>query len=338
MKKILLTFDYELYFGANSGTQANSIIKPTERIRSMLAKYHVKGTFFVDAGYLLKLKFYKADYPSLEQDYKSLVNQIQLLALEGHEIQLHIHPHWEDSYYDGQKWVMDTSRYRLHDFSKEEVEDIVKRYKEVLTKLIDNKIFVFRAGGWCLQPFSHLKEALKKHGIYLDSTVYQGGKNESVTHYFNFKNAPEMSKWQFEDDPLKVEAKGFFIEVPIASYKLSPWFFWKFLYLKKFGGAKHKVFGDGMAAGGSIFDKLRMLTQTTHSVVSMDGYKSSFLLDAYQAFLENKVQENFVVIGHPKAMSEYSLEKLEAFILKSQKRQCITYKEFDDAVSNNQQL
>jgi hypothetical protein len=332
MKKILLTFDYELYFGANSGTQENSIIKPTERIRRVLAKYQIKGTFFVDAGYLLRLESYQTQYTTLRQDYKSLVNQIQLLALEGHEIQLHIHPHWEDSYYDGQKWVMDTSRYKLHDFSQEEVDDIVQRYKGVLTNLIDNKIFVFRAGGWCIQPFSHLKESLKKHGIYVDSTVYQGGKNESVTHYFDFTNAPQMSKWQFEDDPLQADKKGFFTEIPIASYKLSPWFFWKFLYLKKFGGEKHQVFGDGMAAGGSIFDKLRMLTQMTHSVVSMDGYKSSFLMDAYQAFLKDKERDNFVLIGHPKAMSPYSLKQLEQFIIKSKKTKTITYKEFDNAV------
>lgn len=336
MKKILLSFDYELYFGSDTGTQVNSITRPTEKIRRLLAKYQIQGTFFVDAGYLLKLQSYQKKYPNLAYDYLQLVEQIQTLAKEGHEIQLHIHPHWEDSFYDGQRWVMDTSRYRLHDFSKEEVQGIVKRYKEVLTQLVENKIFVFRAGGWCLQPFSHLQEALKKEGVYMDSTVYHGGKNESITHYFDFRKAPKRSQWRFEDDPLQIDPKGFFTEIPIASYQLSPWFFWKFLYLKKFGGKKHQVFGDGVAAGGSTKDKLRMLTQMTHSVVSMDGYKSSFLLEAYQTFLQDKTQKNFVVIGHPKSMSEYSLEKLENFIVNAQKRECTTYKEFDDAISTNQ--
>jgi len=329
MKKILLTFDYELYFGSNAGTPERSIIQPTDKIRTLLAKYEVKATFFVDAGYLLKLASYQKEYPALAQDYDRLVAQIRSLVAEGHEIQLHIHPHWEDSHYDGTQWLMDTSRYRLHDFSQEEVEGIVKRYKKVLSDLTDKSIFVFRAGGWCLQPFSHLHHALKKEKIYLDSTVYEGGKNQSDTHYFNFNNAPQKTQWQFEDDPLKENPQGFFTEIPIASYPLSPWFFWKFLYVKKFGGAKHKVFGDGSATGGSRFDKLRMLTQRTRSVVSMDSYKSSFLTKAYQRFLKNEQEDNFVVIGHPKAMSEYALEKLEAFIIASQQTQKITYKEFE---------
>jgi peptidoglycan/xylan/chitin deacetylase (PgdA/CDA1 family) len=336
MKKILLTFDYELYFGTNSGTQENCIIKPTEKIRKLLAKHEVKATFFVDAGYLLKLEQHKESCSSLQRDYKSLVNQIQLLGLEGHEIQLHIHPHWEDSFYDGKQWVMDTSRYRLHDFSKEEVEDIVKRYKEVLTKLIDNKIFVFRAGGWSIQPFVHIKNALKKHHIYFDSTIYKGGEYKSQTHYFNFRNAPKSTKWHFEDDPLIEKHQGFFTEIPISSYRLSPWFFWKFVCFKKFGGAKHKVFGDGMAAKGSKLDQFKMLTQMTHSVVSMDGYKSSFLLKAYHKFLKDENQENFVVIGHPKSMTLYALEKIEKFIIERQKSQFTTYKELENAISNNQ--
>lgn len=338
MKKILLTFDYELYFGAYSGTQEKSIIHPTQRVLEVLNKYHIKGTFFVDAGYLLKLEFYKEHYPNLSQDHATLLQQIQRLVVEGHEIQLHIHPHWEDSFYDGQKWVINTSRYRLHDFTKEEIEEIVARYKRVLEQFTPHPIFVFRAGGWCLQPFNLLKEALQKHHIYFDSTVYHGGKNKSQTHYFDFTQAPKMPKWRFDSDPLKPKPQGFFTEIPISSYRLSPWFFWKFLYHKKFGGEKHRVFGDGIAAGGSKLDKVRMLTSSTHSVVSMDGYKSSFLWDAYEAFLRDETEENFVVIGHPKAMSEYSLAKLERFLSKSQNRDYITYKELDNALPNHQSL
>jgi len=327
VNNILLTFDYELFFGSNSGTQENCIINPTNKIIKLLRKHKIKATFFIDSGYLLKLQAFKTEYPKIDKDYKTIISQIETLHKEGHEIQLHIHPHWEDSHYNGQKWIIDTTRYRLHSFSKEEVEDIVYRYKKVLTDIIGDKIFAHRAGGWCIQPFLHIKDALKKHNIWLDTTLFENGKNNSSTHYFNFKKLPPQTSWSFEDDPTKEDKNGFFKEIPISAYRLSPLFFWKLVYFKKFGGAKYKTFGDGIASGGSNLDKLRMLTQYTHSVVSMDGYKISFLEKAYRLFLKKKESDNFVVIAHPKSMSEYSLEKLEEFILKNIYRNFTTYKE-----------
>jgi hypothetical protein len=327
MNNILLTFDYELFFGSNSGTQEKCIIEPSNKIIKLLEKYQIKTTFFIDSGYLLKLQAFKEKYPKIERDYKDIIAQIKTLHQKGHEVQLHIHPHWEDSYYNGKKWIIDTSRYRLHHFSKEEVDDIVYRYKKVLTDIVGEAIFTHRAGGWCIQPFSHLKDALKKHHIWLDSTVFKNGKNNSTTHYFNFKNIPNKTAWNFENDPTEEDSKGFFREIPISTYKLSPLFFWKLVYFKKFGGAKYKIFGDGTASGGSKWDKLRMLTQYTHSVVSMDNYKISFIEKAYQHFLREEDSKNFVVIAHPKSMSEYSLEQLEIFIKKNIHKKFTTYRE-----------
>jgi len=314
MSNIFITLDYELFFGSNSGTQEKSIIEPTNRLLKVLNKFQIKATFFVDSGYLLKLDEYRKKYSILEKDYQTIMEQIKSLDKKGHDIQLHIHPHWEDSYFDGKKWIIDTSRYKLHDFPSDEIEDIVYRYKKVLTDIVGDKVFVFRAGGWCMQPFDKIKDALKKNNIWLDSTVFKNGKNNSKTHFFDFTKAPDKTKWKFENDPLIEDTNGFFTEVPISSYKVSPLFFWELAFFKKFGGKEHRAFGDGFATGGSKWDKLRMLTRSTYSVVSIDGYKSSYLLKAYNTFSKNKNNENFVVIGHPKALTQYSLKNLEKFI------------------------
>lgn len=323
-KNILITLDYELFFGSKAGTQENSILYPTKRLVNILDKYNTKATFFVDSGYLVKLEEFKSKFPSLEKEYQEIVTQIKKLDKNGHSIQLHIHPHWEESHYDGHQWIMDTSRYRLHDFNESEINDIVFRYKKVLTNIVGDKIFAHRAGGWCIQPFDKLKNIFKKHNIWLDSTVFENGMNHSKTHYFDFRNSPKKSNWSFESDPLIEESNGFFKEFPISAYKLSPLFFWKLIFFKKFGGKEHKVFGDGSAASGSKKDKIRMLTSFTNSVVSIDGYKSSFLQDAYDTFLNKKDNKNFIIIGHPKAMSEYSLKKLENFIIKNKSSNFIT--------------
>ncbi len=325
---ILITLDYELFFGSKVGSVEQCILTPTNKLLALLNKHAIKATFFVDSGYLVKLQEFRKIYPLVEEEYQKVLTQIQKLDKEGHSIQLHIHPHWEDSYHNGQEWVMDTTRYRLHDFSETEIEDIVSRYKKALTDIVGDKVFAHRAGGWCIQPFLKIKNALKKHNIYMDSTLFKNGKNDSQTHYFNFKDMPSKTEWSFEDDPLKEEKNGFFKEVPISAYRLSPFFFWKLVYFKKFGGIEHQGFGDGTAAGGSRIDKLRMLTKYTHSVVSIDGYKASFLEKAYRSFLEKKALKNFVIIGHPKSMSEYSLKKLEQFILNNKNETFITMRSF----------
>lgn len=328
MSNIFLTLDYELFFGSRAGSVENCMLKPTNKLLAVLDKHHIKATFFVDSGYLLRAKAEQAKSLKLVNEYNNVVQQLKKLDAEGHSIQLHIHPHWEDSYHDGSQWIMDTRRYKLHDFMENEIDDIVSKYKKTLTDIVTHKVFAHRAGGWCIQPFFKLHKAFTKHNIWLDSTVFENGKNHSKTHFFNFKNSPKKTAWSFENDPLIEEEEGFFKELPISAYRLSPWFFWRLIFFKKFAAKEQHNFGDGTAAGGSTLDKLRMLVKPTNSVVSIDGYKSSFLERAFQAFQKKDDNRNFVIIGHPKSMSEYSLKKLENFIIKNNSNNFKTIRDF----------
>ncbi len=312
---IFLTLDYELFSGSNPGSVENSIIIPTQKLLEVGDKYGVKFVFFVDSGYIDKLSHYIDKYPSAQKDFDAITKQIKELHEGGHDIQLHIHPHWEDCTYDESGWHMDTSRFRIHSFTQDEIEDIVKRYKKVLVDIVSDEIFAYRAGGWCLQPFDKLKNALKKNGIWLDSTVYDDGYNSSKTHFYDFREFPKKSFYRFEDDPVVEDENGFFTEIPISTYKVSPLFFWQFAYYKKFGKNEHKVFSDGIGAGGtSNSSMLRMLTKPSKSLVSMDGYRAKLLKNALKSNSKNDFDGNFVVIGHPKALTPYSLQKLDQFL------------------------
>jgi len=324
---IYITLDYELYFGAKSGTAQKSIIEPTEALINIADKHAVKLVFFVDVGYLIKLDQFKSKDAHIAKEHEIVFDQVAHLANSGHDIQLHIHPHWEDSYYEKGKWNIDTSRYKLSDFSEEEVIRIVTTYKNYLESIANKPFFAFRAGGWCIQPFSKIMRALKENEVWLDSTVFYGGRNASKTHFFDFKYAPDNDYWKFEEDPLVINNDGYFTELPIASQKLSPLFFWKFAIIKKLGGTLHKSFGDGNAAGGSKKDKLRMLTKVSNSVVSIDGYKASYLNSAYKK-AKKKKRNHFVVIGHPKALTPYSLKKLDEFLPQIKNDKVITFKDY----------
>ena len=146
---IYLTFDYELYFGERTGSARNCILHPTQLLKEVADKHKIKLVQFVDVGYIIKLEEFKTSHPELEEDYQSITKQIKQLYQEGHDIQLHIHPHWEDSFYRDGKWHIVANRYKLADFDAQNIDRIVTTYKQKLESLTTtDSIFAFRAGGW----------------------------------------------------------------------------------------------------------------------------------------------------------------------------------------------
>lgn len=310
--KIYITLDYELYFGANHGTVEKCILYPTSELIRIAESTNVRFVFFVDIGFILKLDEYRKKFPQLEADYKAVAGQVKTLSDTGHDVQLHIHPHWEDSYYNGERWIINVSRYKLADFNEEQVRDIVLRYKAALESITGKKTIAFRAGGWCLQPFTKLEKIFREAGIRVDSSVFRNGYFSSEQYSYDFRNAPDKAIYRFEDDLTAEKKDGYFTELPISPIRNSPLFFWKLFLLGRKDPYLHKPLGDGQAMPAPGYRK-KLLTRFTNNPVSVDGYNSHLLQKALNG-LQKEKKEHMVVIGHPKALSRYSLQKLEEFI------------------------
>ena len=85
---------------------------------------------------------------------------------------------------------METSRYKLADFSSTEAQAIVIKYHAALQTCITTPITAFRAGGWCAQPFAHFSTALQQLNITTDSSVFVGGKNTVSPYQYDYTLAP----------------------------------------------------------------------------------------------------------------------------------------------------
>ncbi|WP_019613722.1 hypothetical protein [Psychromonas ossibalaenae] len=326
--KLLISLDYELFFGNKSGSVEHSLIRPTQYLLNVVNKYDTKISLFVDAGFLIKLKQYSADFPILTDQYASVKKQLKSLSEQGHDIQLHIHPHWQDSSYSSEGWLINTKRYRLHDFCPQEQDEIVTSYKQELESCTEQEIFAFRAGGWCLQPFEEIKQSLENNNIWLDSTLFTDGCCDDPSRSFNFKGMPDKAWWRFTDDPLTEQQDGYFTELPISAIKTSPLFFWKLAFHKQLSSSKFSPFGDGKAI---IHDKsyyIQRLSRTTCGPVSLDGCKAGQLDKALNEH-KNKADPHavFNVMGHPKSLTPYSLEKLNIFLKEHHELQSITYQD-----------
>ena len=317
--KIYITLDYELFFGDKPGSAESCITAPTQALLEVLDPHGIKATFYVDAGYLMALERQLDELPKLQKQYDLVSGQIQKLATDGHSIQLHVHPHWEDTFFKDGDWQMDTTRYRLADFTDDEVMEIVTRYNEILSRISGKPCSSYRAGGWSAQPFEAIGKALAANDIFLDSTAFPKGYYKSADQFYDFSKIPEFtSEYQFSEDPGVIDPAGKFKEIPIGAHRVSPFFFWRFVLVKLFGGDKHKGLGNGHAIKKEGNDIFRLLTRFSNSVVSIDGFKASYLQKALNRYKKNaKPDANFVIIGHPKALSLYSLEKLEQFIARN---------------------
>jgi len=316
---IYITLDYELFFGTESGNVDDCIIEPTNALLKIVDSYNIKIVCFVDVGYLIKLDEYRLKYPELNLDYEKVTNQIKQLSNNGHGVELHIHPHWENTVYNDSKWVFDTSKYKLSDFSKTEAHNIVLRYGAFLEKISGRAPIAYRAGGWSAQPFSHINNALKEANIVVDSTVYSKGYHVSKNQSYDFRNVKQFkTEYRFSDDLTIEDKQGHFIEYPISSYRLSPVFFWRFAFEKFKKSKQHLSYGKGQAISKPKKELIKLLTRYSNSVVSIDGYKASFMQKAFKKYVKNTSKEDhFVLIGHPKAFTLYSLLKTKEFIAKN---------------------
>jgi len=252
----ILTFDYELFFGAKTGTVQNCMLNPTEQLLKVLKKQKILATFYIDVGYFLRCQKLKYDSCSLAAVYK----QLCLLSEAGHDLQLHIHPHWEDAHLINGHWSFQHTRYRLHQFSKGELRNLIAQYIYELEKISGRAPIAYRAGGWCMQPFNYIADELFKHGIRVDSTVFANGKRTSQLIGFDFSNAPDLPYWKFDSDPLQPAENGRFYELPISSIKVFPYFYWQMALTKILKLKPHRPLGDGSAMRLSTEDHIKLLT------------------------------------------------------------------------------
>lgn len=304
---VLLTYDYELFFGEDAGSVERCMLEPTKRIVDVLDRHGAKATFYVDAGYLVRCERLGVD----KRGRTEVSAQLRRLRASGHGVELHVHPHWEDAIFEGGRWVMNPSRYRLADFSSEDAAGIVQIYSDSLSSAADQQPVAYRAGGWCCQPFDHFADALFRLGVRVESTVVPGARSMSRRRGYDFTRSPAAPWWRFESDPLEPVQGGRFIELPITALEVGPSFYWRIAATRLARRAEDRAFGDGRSLEGDRDRLLRAMTRNSIVPVGLDGTKAMTLRTARRLARE---PGPLVAIGHPKAQSPRSLALLDAFL------------------------
>ncbi len=309
---IALTFDYELFLGRNSGSVDKSLIAPTREILALIRHHSATALFFVDATYLSRIE------ASDKQSYAKVAAQIEEMIGFGCEVGFHLHPHWLDAVKtDGDSWSLgNLSKYRLHALSTTELRKVFEESLATLERAVIRansayRINAFRAGGWCLQPFSVLRNLFEEFGIEYDFSVTSGFyKNSQPAHFYDYRSAPKEScAWRFTDDPCFPQEDGKFVEVPVTAFTASL----TSLVANNLSIRGHKIFGDGRGVGGGRLLELmrkvfaaKRIRQLTLDMCSRE------LLETSLRNTEGRAVRVFA--SHPKIFSPTSLENLDILL------------------------
>lgn len=303
-KKILLTYDYELFLGSDSGDLKKTLIEPTDKILKILNKSSFKGLFFIDATFLLSIQ--------REECFFIVKEQIQKMIQDGHDIGFHLHPHWKDAItIDSCRWKLENYRYfRLHNLSDRELLTLVKDSYRLLSS---------RAAGWSIQPFDKVKEIFLELGIKYDFSVLPNmADDDRPRHFFDYKRTPKKLAWRFENDILKEDLNGNFIAVANTTYNMNIIDLMK--NRKRLKG--YTISGNGKGAGRkkSFLEQLKRVRWSVKQIVSSDAID----LEIFKKYVPSIDKDFLVYVSHPKLFSANSFEVL-SYITKNFKS--INYRE-----------
>lgn len=320
--KLLFTLDYELFLGSRSGDVENCLIKPLNLYLDKVEPYGVRFTIFVDASYLHALKRNAAEHSQLGVDLEKVTAHLRNLQERGHDIQLHIHPQWYFSTFNGVEWMIDSSHYKLSDVERGEMKRLFGESKELLDGIVGKKTVAFRAGGFSAQPTELLVDLFTEYGLILDSSVCPGAFYDSECQKYDYRTSPEGVMYRFEDDICSENAEGRFMELPIAMHRVSPLFHWKLVGIRLWSrfakSGRHKTFGNGSSVKTTSDSILGRLTRYYSTMATIDGYKINFLKDAIVSSAQAG-HRTMCILGHPKLATSFSVERIDkicAFVRK----------------------
>jgi hypothetical protein len=327
--RILLSFDHELPLGSLRTNYARALFDPTQKLFDLSSQLGVPVTLFTDV--LCAKRYREWDK---ENFYDPYLRQIQNAVALGHDVQLHLHPHWLTSRFENGR-VLPSADYSLADFIQHPefpVSRIVKMGTDFLRDECRKsdpafEVLAFRAGGYNIEPASaEIFTALAENGIRYDSSVVPGYYFVSALSLIDFRKLPALPGWHIghNGDFRKGAGSGLF-EIPIASIPKTPFEIPTRFKLKKYAHRAPENHGSMLHEGkpGTRMERLRMLFSSR--MLTFDNHTLS--ADYLMRILDYNVRKyagsgilNLATCSHPKTMGDYSFRLMEEFIGKARLR------------------
>lgn len=174
---LALVDDWELS-GNGSGDIRRLQFEPMRRLVSIYDRLGIRGSFNAEVMQQITFRRYQSQYPELQVLADEWDNIVRETFRQGHDIQLHIHPQWQDAEFKDGRWKL-TADWSILNYTRETALDLLhsgKDYLENLLKEIDRgyRCVSFRSGAWCIAPSPHMLDLLVRLGIVFDMSIVGG--------------------------------------------------------------------------------------------------------------------------------------------------------------------
>lgn len=277
-------------------------------MRQILNKHRAKAVFFVDTLYLENLHKSAEN----EEAYQKVCTQLRQLFADGHFVFPHLHPHWNDAIYLQEKKefsLNDLSHYSIANLPDEQIKRLFSDSINFLKSLgITYEKWGYRAGGWCIQPFSKFKNIFNEQNISYEFSVLPGYKNEKPSQAFDFSLIQKQIPYFFTEKVEEPEPNGQFIELPISTISFTRNVLFRDRLIRKYlWKTGDKGWGDGASAQT---EKLRSV-HSHREMVSIELLTMA-KLSTYKKYLETHDYMHW--ISHPKMFTRHGLKMFDAFL------------------------
>lgn len=222
---ILYSADYELFLGGNYCDESEVLINPTNNLLNVVENLHIPLTLFAD---VFSIACYRRQ--NLLSFPKKAEEQLKNAIQRGHDVQSHVHPHWNYTQISENKYTINMDYFLLGKL--DDNKEIL--YSKILENLVTSRTYLqnllrevnsnyqcvaFRSGGYGLQPNSDIViRALINSGFVIDSSIVPDFVIKSNVNEIDFSMVPKMANYYLDKDiqnPSK-NNQGIF-EIPIAS-------------------------------------------------------------------------------------------------------------------------
>jgi hypothetical protein len=186
--------DWELS-GNGSGDARELQFRPMRELVKIYNAHKVRGSFNAEVMQQLTFRKFENDYPELKTLADEWDEIVQETYRQGHDIQLHIHPQWQNAEYESGRWRL-PSDWSILNYEADEAYQMMKAGKDYLENLLRPvdpayACLSFRSGSWCIAPSPHMLELLVKLGIVFDMSIVGGVRYETKNINLDYTNCDE---------------------------------------------------------------------------------------------------------------------------------------------------
>ena len=186
---LIFTNDWEL-FGDGSGDYFEVQHQPLLDLVNTFEAHGAKLTVMAEVFQQIKHLEFEKENDSFKKITEAWETIIQEVYSRGHDVQLHIHPQWNEAKYKNKEWFLGDN-WSIGKRPKLQIEDFIKQGKSYLESVVNGvdkgySSNCFRAGSYYIEPSDLVIETLNKFQFDCDVSVTKGGYVES---YYDYRKA-----------------------------------------------------------------------------------------------------------------------------------------------------